>query len=256
MAKDEQYKLSSVSNALAVLDLLAEKESSGLVEITRELGISKATAFRLLYTLEQSGFVRRIAENRFGLGMKFAHYGAKLAESNDVVQVCRPYMQQLSRRFGCESHLFVLADDGLCRCIYKEFGDNPLQLGSYVGFEVAPHLCSGGKVLLAWSSEDRKKHYLDACQFTERPTENSIADPHALHAELAFIAQAGYAEDRGEYKADSQCVAAPIFDWQGRCVAAVSLSGKTELMQRIHTESIERVMETAHAISQTLGYNK
>ena len=256
MAKEEQYKLSSVSNALAVLDLLAEKESAGLAEITRELGISKATAFRLLYTLEQSGFVRRIAENRFGLGMKFAHYGAKLAESNDVVQVCRPYMQQLSRRFGCESHLFVLADDGLCRCIYKEFGDNPLQLGSYVGFEVAPHLCSGGKVLLAWSPDAQRKRYLETCQFSERPTKNSIADFNTLRVELALVTQVGYAEDLGEYKSDSQCVAAPIFDWHGRCVAAISLSGRTELIQHIRTECIKQIKEAAHIVSQTLGYNK
>ena len=256
MAKEEQYRLSSVSNALAVLDLLAERESAGLVEITHELGISKATAFRLLYTLEQSGFTRRISENRLGLGMKFAHDGAKLAESNDVVQVCRPYMQRLCRKFGCESHLFVLADDGRCRCIYKEFGDNPLQLGSYVGFEVAPHLCSGGKVLLAWSSEEKKLQYLDTCRFSERPTENSSTDPDTLRTELALVAQAGYAEDLGEYKEGSQCVAAPVFDWQGRCVAAVSLSGRTELMQRIQSESIQQVKETANQISQALGYNK
>lgn len=256
MANEEQYKLSSVSNALAVLDLLAEKGSASLTEITRELSISKASAFRLLYTLEQCGFARRTSETRFSLSMKFAHYGAKLAESNDIVQVCRPYMRQLCRHFGCESHLFVLAGNEHCRCIYKEFGDNPLQLGSYIGFEVPPHLCSGGKVLLAWSSDEKKKQYLKRCLFNERPTANSISTPEALEAQLAVIISNGYAHDSEEYKNGSCCVAAPIFDWQGRCVAAVSLSGRTELMQHIEAESICKVKETASQISQALGYNK
>lgn len=256
MANEEQYKLSSVSNALAILDLLAEHESVSLTDVTHALSVSKATAFRLLYTLEISGFVRRMSENRFGLGMKFAHYGAKLAEKNDVVQVCRPFMQKLCRSPGCESHLFVMAGSALCRCIYKEFGDNPLQLGSYVGFEVEPHLCSGGKVLLAWASEAERQNYLSTCPFRNRPTKRSITDADALHTELEQTVLQGYAEDLGEYKEGSQCIAAPIFDWQGRCVAAISLSGPTEAMKRRRKEAISSVTETAQTISKALGYNK
>lgn len=256
MAKEEQYRLSSVSNALAVLDLLAEKGHASLTEVTHELHISKASSFRLLFTLEQSGFVRRISESRFGLGMKFAYYGAKLAESNDIVQACRPYMQQLCRQFGCESHLFVLANDHYCRCIYKEFGENPLQLGSYIGFEVALHLCSGGKVLLAYSPENLREEYLTTCQFSQQPTAHSISTYTALKEELARVTQLGYATDLGEYKEGSQCVAAPIFDWQRRCVAALSLSDRTESMHQTLPDVIERVTETAHTISKSLGYYK
>ena len=58
MEKD-RYLLSSLNNALCLLDLLSHASSLSLAELTHLSGMDKASVFRSLYTLEKNGYIRR-----------------------------------------------------------------------------------------------------------------------------------------------------------------------------------------------------
>ena len=70
MEKD-RYLLSSLNNALCLLDLLSHASSLSLAELTHLSGMDKASVFRSLYTLEKNGYVQKLPEARYRLGMKF-----------------------------------------------------------------------------------------------------------------------------------------------------------------------------------------
>ena len=55
-----RYVVEAVSRACAILEAFsAEGEALRLCDIVARTGLSKATAFRLLFTLEQRGFVEQ-----------------------------------------------------------------------------------------------------------------------------------------------------------------------------------------------------
>ena len=88
-----------------------------------------------------------------------------------------------------------------------------------------------------------------------RHNEYTIVSPARLKQELARVRAAGYALDDQEEELGGRCIGAPVWNRDGRVVAAVSVSGNTD---RITAESIDeiaaRVLQTALAISRELGY--
>ncbi|MFR3758594.1 helix-turn-helix domain-containing protein, partial [Hungatella sp.] len=69
------YILSSVNNALKILDLLSVRDNIGATEIGRLLELDKSTVFKLLYTLEQRDYVLKTESAKYCLGYKFKNYG-------------------------------------------------------------------------------------------------------------------------------------------------------------------------------------
>ncbi|MGH9370946.1 MAG: IclR family transcriptional regulator domain-containing protein, partial [Vicinamibacterales bacterium] len=74
--------------------------------------------------------------------------------------------------------------------------------------------------------------------------------------ELARTRALGYAMDDEEEEIGVRCIGAPVWNWDGHVVAAVSVTGSTS---RIHAETFERIAEqvkqTALGISRQLGFS-
>ena len=114
MEKD-RYLLSSLNNALCLLDLLSHASSLSLAELTHLSGMDKASVFRSLYTLEKNGYVQKLPEARYRLGMKFLYYGNLVAAQQDIVTAARPALQNLTLRCKLAVHLSCLNQDYFIR---------------------------------------------------------------------------------------------------------------------------------------------
>jgi DNA-binding IclR family transcriptional regulator len=87
-------------------------------------------------------------------------------------------------------------------------------------------------------------------------TRQSIQDLERLQAELASARERGYALDREERRREVACVAAPIRDYSGAVIAALSASGQLSRFEPPHLEPlILRIVNTANRISLRLGYH-
>lgn len=67
MSKSETpdpYFIDAAAKALDVLELFQHQEQVRLVDVVRELGLIKSTAFRLLYTLEAKGYIERASDGK------------------------------------------------------------------------------------------------------------------------------------------------------------------------------------------------
>lgn len=89
------YLLSSVNNALKILDLLSVRDNIGVAEISRLLKLDKASVFKMLYTLEHRDYVIKTADAKYRLGIKFTNYGNLVAERQTVADVAAPYLARL-----------------------------------------------------------------------------------------------------------------------------------------------------------------
>ncbi len=92
------------------------------------------------------------------------------------------------------------------------------------------------------------------CRF-ESYTKNTITTMEALHDHLRTVRAQGWAIDDEEYLMGHRCIGAPIYDYRGEIIAAISASGPLSLVsdERI-SEIIEKVQEAASMISRKLCY--
>src|SRR5262245_29984151 len=216
-------ELSSVANALRVLELLAGAPKLGVSEIARRLGVSKASASRLLSTLRSFGFVEQDAESRrYRLTIKIAILAEHVRSHLNIVDVARPHLAALANDLHEGANLGVLLNGAL---VYAD----TIPSGHIFRVEVrpgtaVPAYCTGaGKVLLAHLNRDERDAYLETVRF-ERHTSTTITDAASLCAELERIRQKGYAIDRGELAEESWCAAAPVKGDGNAAVAAVSVT--------------------------------
>lgn len=246
MEKD-QYLLSSLDNALQLLDLLSEKENLGLAEITKSLGMSKASVFRMLYTLEKRSFINKSEDAKYNLGMKFVRYGNIVTERQNIVQKSRPYMQRLRDTFNETAHLAIITQSGKMVFIYKEYSDSTIQMTSRVGTEKEAYCTATGKVLLAYLPREEREGIAHAYNY-QQYTSTTITSAKALLAELSRIREQGYSVDNEESEVGLTCLSAPILDYQGKCVAALSLSGPTARMIKRKDELVSALKMAAKKI--------
>src|SRR3954447_22251662 len=97
---DPRAGVGAVENALRLLQLYRERESLGVSEAARLLGLGRSTAHRLLTTLRAHGFVVQDSRRAYRVGPALRELGAAVAESAVVRGRCRPYMQARCDELG------------------------------------------------------------------------------------------------------------------------------------------------------------
>ncbi|MBV6306635.1 IclR family transcriptional regulator [Candidimonas humi] len=110
----------SVERALTILKCYgAEDRGLTLAEISRRTGIHKATALRLLATLESHGMIARAPSGAFTLGAEVLRLGTLFADALEVAPIVRPILQRLVQATGESASLFV-KEGNFRRCLVRE----------------------------------------------------------------------------------------------------------------------------------------
>jgi DNA-binding IclR family transcriptional regulator len=88
-----------------------------------------------------------------------------------------------------------------------------------------------------------------------RYTKDTITEPLAFLKELEVVNERGYALDENEHEEGIRCIAAPVMDFKGNIVAAISVVGPYGRITDDRLNSlIELTTQTAQKISIRMGY--
>lgn len=248
---DGKYIVLPVYKALQVLTMLAERGKLTLKEVYLELDISKAQAFRYLQTLCASGFAEYDVETGlYQLGLRSWELGQSSTRYAKLLELALPYMEDLRDRFNETVNLGTLSGSKVIYLGMVE-SSHSLRMHATVGSADPVYTTSLGKAMLAFYPEDAWTAHIP--EKLVPSTHRTITIREALWKELKATKERGYSLDEGENEIGACCVGAPLFDRQGRVVAAVSLSAPSSRLQGnfIH-DAAKAVMSTAEAISQRL----
>lgn len=244
--------LQSVDAALQMIELLGKHSPIGVADAAKMMGIGKSTAYRLLSTLEYRGFVKKDENAKFRLGLKVVYLGSLVLDTFDIVKVAHPHLEELSRRIEETVHLVVLEENNNACFIDKVVCQSTsFRMESTVGAQKSAYSTATGKVLLAFRDHAFQLAYASQTAFT-RYTEHTLCDGEALLRELSHIRTQGYGFDAEESEEGLYCVAAPLFDYSGQAVAAISVSGPSVRMATRRDEIIRQLAETCRIISAEL----
>ncbi|SFR83645.1 transcriptional regulator, IclR family [Agromyces sp. CF514] len=244
----------SVDRALQVLLQIAESPPPGLTlaACSAILGYSKPTTLRILRTLEARQFLRYDDElGVYTLGMATVQLGSEYLNRLDLRRAALPSMRALVDQTQETAHLGVLSGTDV---VYIELVDSPhpVRVFSRVGAAVPAYATAIGKAILAWTPEGaRAAHVTQPLEartpFTLR-TESELAD------DLVATRERGFAIDNQENREGIRGFAAPVFDFQGRAIAAVSIAGPaTRILPESAGELGARIVDTAAEISASMG---
>ena len=249
--------LRTLQRGLNVLEALATSPS-GLTfsEVVERVELSTGTVNRLLQTLIGRGYVEQDKRSKtYRLGLQVLELQAANLAANQMAALARPRLRNLMLRSGRRAHLAVYR--GGDHIVYIDRVDNPESIGRFVpaGRGGPLHATSLGKALLAFARPEVVEDYL-AHSRREQLTSRTIVDAEALRAELAAVRERGYAVEMEESTTGSFCVGAPVFDYTGEVVAAVSIAGtREEIIPKVGLNST-MVMDEAATISELFGYRR
>jgi len=249
-----RYTVDAAAKALELLSVFSFREPRlSLADLAMRTGIPRATAFRLLSTLEQSGFLAK-EHGAYQLGIKCFVLGNIVAGGLDLRETAHPHLAALRDSTRETTQLAILDH---WQVVYLERMLSPLPVGfmrSRAG-AILPAYCTGlGKTLLAFRPEGEVEAWAATQTFTAL-TPRTITSAKRLMRELRAIRERGYGLDEEEREKGVCCIAAPVRSHSGQVVAAISVAGPSQRMPRAlaGSDMAGAVVAAAAAISIDLG---
>lgn len=219
-ARGDANQMGGFAKGLAVIEAFGNGRRMTIADIARICGLDRATARRCLLTLVNAGYATSDGR-QFELTPRILRLGhAYLAAP--LPQLIHPSLDKLAATLG-ESCSAAVLDGGEVVYVGRVAQHRLMGVGLHAGSRL-PAYCTGlGRVLLAAQPPEQARRVLAA---SERPqvTDKTITDLDALMAELAKVAQQGYAFIDGELEAGSRAVAVPLRNIAGETVAAVNVA--------------------------------
>jgi len=255
MVKDKPaYPIKVLDKSLFILETLLQHSSSmSIMEISKKLKIYPSTIHRVLNTLKYRGYVEQNPVNqKYRLGLKLVELGMARYHQIDLVKEAHPFLKELVNQCNETVHLGILDQEEVLY-IAKEDCPRTIRMVSQVGRRASLHSTALGKILLAYLPEEERRKILEQ-KGLPRFTENTITDKEELEKELNRIKKQGFALDDEENEKDVYCIAAPIKNYQGKVIAAISISSpvyRIGINKKNHIK--EALIEISKKISKRLG---
>lgn len=244
-------EIQSLARGLKILDLLGQSpDGISITELSEFLGIDKGSASRLVATLAHYGYVEKDeATRRYHVGSQVVNLSRSVLTRLPLRETAKPYLRQMMERTGECAHLGV-ATQG--KVMYIDQVESPvtLRVNAQVGTMNPLHCTALGKVLLAFGDLDIP---------VELPvfTSNTITDQELLRRHLAEIQQQGYALDDEEFDIGVRCIAVPVFDFRGKAVGAIGISGPATRVTRERLPDLTAiVIEIGQALSKRMTFSR
>ena len=201
-----------------LIAILNSPEPPLLSQLARELGLPKSTTSRILGALERQGLIRRDRNSAYLGGEVLLKYASAQNQDSTLINRMRPVLESLADKTSESINLAVPGSDDL-KIIDQVDGKHLLGATNWIGRNVPYHASALGKVLLAFGAAAIPSGNLHS------KTARTITSRAQLNSELEKVRKAGFAIIDNELENGLVAVAAPVFNHDGKVVAAISISG-------------------------------
>ena len=248
-AANRNDRSQTVERALGLLDLVA---SSAVPLTTQQLatlsGLARPTAYRLLLTLEQLGYLDRLQDHAFALGYKATRMSGVRGSQQALARRARPVLETITAELCDTVNLSVPVGTAVVE-IDQVDPPHPVRQMNYINVAFPLHCSSNGKVMLASLSPSELESFLS--RPLERRTSRTVTDAAALREQLGRVREDGFGTCVAELYDGINGVSAAVVDENRAPIAFVSVSGPSfRLPEQRLKEAAQVVIEACDAIRQ------
>ncbi|MCL5735851.1 MAG: IclR family transcriptional regulator [Actinobacteria bacterium] len=250
-----QPHVRAVERAIQILEQFSlDRPELSLTEVSAGIGLSKSTTHRLLATLEASQMVEFDRKtNYYKLGLKAFRMGSVVSKSMELTRQADPLLKALAEETD-ETSFLLVADGNEALCLRRFDGTHHVRVLSLEAGRRSPFNCgSAQRVLLAHLPEQQWEVVIG--RYVHRMTQYSLVSRDELERDRREIRERGYSVSWEDATLHACALGAPVRDFSGQVIAAVSVSG---IVQRFSAERlpalIRKIMEVGDELSLRLGY--
>ncbi|HSM39425.1 MAG TPA: IclR family transcriptional regulator [Afifellaceae bacterium] len=250
----DSSRLSSVTTAIHLLKTFSEEDTElGISEFAKRLGVAKSTVHRLAGTLLEEGLLQQNPETgRYSLGIGLFSLGSLVRARLDVTSESKHVLNELRDRTQENVRLAVLERQSV---VFLHDFESPqtLRLRSGTG-QLRPAFCTAeGICLLSGLREPELGKFMTYPRKSR--TEKTVTDEAAVRTRIQMTRKQRYAIEDEECEEGTRCIAAPIFNGDGRVIAAVGIAGpRVRIRKSQFGKFAPLAIDAAQQISERLGY--
>jgi DNA-binding IclR family transcriptional regulator len=254
---DDKYTIKAVTRGLQILDMAGSSDHPLTInEVCGALDMNTNMAFRMLSSLVTSGFmVKNEQTGQYAVSLKALQLSRNALLSLDIRKLTMPYMELLWNQYPKSNINMAVYHDGDILVVDRIDSVN-IPRTYFTPGKTVPFHCTGLGKILTCELEDAELDKLIAQKGLKGFTSKTITAPELLKQELAQVRAEHLARDREEYILKDNCNAVPIFNNEGKIIAAISLTAFESYMSVQEIEdTIPALRNTAQRISSLAGYH-
>jgi IclR family pca regulon transcriptional regulator len=249
--RERRQSLQSLERGIAVIQVFSrERPALTLSEVARLTGITRATARRILLTLEDLGHVR--SDGRlFSLTPRVLTLGWAYLSSLNLWETAQPLMEELTKQTNesCSAATLDLPD---VVYVARVPTSRIMTIALGIGTRLPAHCTSMGRVLLAALPEPELEDFLATARL-EAYTDRTITDPERLRRTIHGVRDQGWALVDQELEIGLRSIAAPL-RVDGRTIAAINVSAAAPRvpLEQLRGRFLPELLKTVDLIATAL----
>ena len=246
-------RVSGIDRALQVIDYLYETGApAGAYAIAKAVKAPLSTVYVIIDDLVGKNMLARNADGSIWLGARLYHYGLAYARSLDFMSVATHEMHDLCRQAG-ETVQVCGRDGDYMLVLAMADGPSHYQVASRVGTRVPLNWTASGRLLVGHLAEAERIELFKRCARTS-PTGRAEIDARTLSdsAGKAFEQRLSIQVAESDYAV--ACIASPICDRSGECVATISIVLPEQKVVSDENHYTEHVRASAQRIEKLMGW--
>jgi DNA-binding IclR family transcriptional regulator len=219
---------SGLERAAAILGAFdAAHRELTLAALVARSGLPRSTTHRTATRMIHLGWLEKPAA-RYRIGNRLFEIASLAPIRLELREAVLPFLQDLHQATKITAQLGVLEGTQVL-VVEKITGHRAMPMLSQVGGMIPAYCSALGRAILAYSQPAVIESALAGPLPARTP--RTLTGKVAIMRELAAVPERGWATDREEGNIGVSCVAAPIFGPLGEVVAALSVTGPSQLVR-------------------------
>jgi DNA-binding IclR family transcriptional regulator len=237
----------AVQRVLGVFESFSPEQTTlSLKDIADRIDLPKSTAFRIVQSIEQAGYLVRLDDQRYCLSFRFMRLAGLVRSTLDIREISRPVLTELAEKTKESISLHTLIGRNRV-CIDSLSAPSTLRIVVQPGEQIPLLSGSASNVLMAYMSKEQLSPILAGiARKLKRPQAEIVA-------ELEKVRKQGYAVSHGERLLGLSAISAPIKDVNEAVLYCLSVAGPSVRIQQKQREFVPLVVKAAMTISRLYG---
>jgi len=246
-------RVSGIDRALQIIDYLYDTGGpAGSYAIAKALKAPLSTIYVIVDDLVEKNMLMRQPDGSLWLGARLYHYGLAYARSLDFISVATHEMHDLCREAGETVQLCGRDGDHMLVLAMAD-GPSHFQVASRVGTRVPLNWTASGRLLAGHLPQEERIELFRRCAKSS-PTGRAEMDPEVLASSAGAAFQSRLSIQAGESDYAVACIASPICDRDGQCVATISIVLPEQKALSDECRYTTHVRQSAERIEKVMGW--
>lgn len=250
--------IESIRKAMATLEAFEPDAASlTLSDLARRTSMTVASAQRVTHTLLELGYLEKDSDRKlYRVGPRVLRLSRSYMQSIDLQKASEGPMRTLADRLGQTVNVSVRSGTEIVYVLRIPRGKNVVIPSLWIGSTLPIQYTSMGRAMLAHLSDREREDLLEQIDFPFTTNSREVTREVFLQ-DLQSIRALGYAINDRDLRPDLRSAAAPVFDHDGSCVAALGVSVRAGhfAVKKMKTTLIPPLREEAAAVSRNLGHD-